>query len=120
MNKQFNVELTDEERRDLKRLIESGRKLARKITRARILLLAAGRKKDREFADALQITVKAVYKVPKRFFIENSLKSLEENPRSAKPPKLEGLTAANTTPPPVRTHLKAEAVGRCTCWPIEP
>ncbi len=95
MNKQFNVELTDEERRELKRLVESGRKLARKITRARILLLADGGKKDREIADALQITIQTVHKVRKRFFIEKSLNSLEEKPRSGKPPKLEGLTAAN-------------------------
>ena len=97
MNKQFNVKLTDEERRDLKRLVESGRKLARKITRARILLLADGGKKDREIADALQITIQTVHKVRKRFFIEKSLDSLEEKPRSGKPPKLEGLTAANIT-----------------------
>lgn len=97
MNKQFNVELTDEERRDLKRLVESGRKLARKITRARILLLADGGKKDREIAETLQITIQTVHKVRKRFFIEKSLNSLEEKPRSGKPPKLEGLTAANIT-----------------------
>ncbi len=97
MNKQFNVKLTDEERRELKHLVESGRKLARKITRARILLLADGGKKDREIADALQITIQTVHKVRKRFFIEKSLNSLEEKPRSGKPPKLEGLTAANIT-----------------------
>jgi hypothetical protein len=39
MNKQYHIRLTDEERRELKRLVESGRKLARKITRARIFSL---------------------------------------------------------------------------------
>ena len=48
MNKHFHIQLTDEERGELKRLVESGRKLARKITRARILLLAdAGKKTGR-------------------------------------------------------------------------
>lgn len=97
MNKQFHIQLTEEERRELKRLIESGRRLARKITRARILLLADAGKKDIEIAQALQVSVQTVHKVRKRFFNEKSLNSLEEKPRSGKPPKLDGLTAANIT-----------------------
>ncbi len=91
MNKQFNITLTGEERRELKRLVDTGRKLARKITRAGILLLADAGKKDREIADALQVTMQTVHKVRKRFFIEKSVNSLEEKPRSGKPPKLEGV-----------------------------
>jgi len=97
MNKQFHIQLTDEERKELKRLVESGRKLARKITRARVLLLADAGKKDREIAEALQITVQTAHKVRKRFFNERSVASLEEKPRSGKPPKLAGLTAAQIT-----------------------
>jgi transposase len=97
MNKQFQIQLTDEERRELKRLVESGRRLARKITRARILLLADTGKKDREIAEALQVCIQTVHKVRKRFFKEKSIKSLEEKPRSGKPPKLAGLTAAHIT-----------------------
>jgi transposase len=97
MNKQFHVQLSDEERRELRRLIESGRKLARKITRARILLLADAGKKDREIAEVLQVCVQTVHKVRKRFFNERSLASLEEKPRPGKPPKLDGLTAAHIT-----------------------
>jgi len=97
MNKQFHIQLTDEERKDLRRLVESGRKLARKITRARILLLADAGKKDREIADTLEVTVQTVHKVRKRFFNERSVNSLEEKPRSGKPPKLAGLTAAQIT-----------------------
>lgn len=97
MNKQFHIHLTDDERRELKHLIESGRKLARKITRARILLLADAGKKDREIAEVLQVTTQTVHKVRKRFFKEKSIDSLEEKPRSGKPPKLTGLTAAHIT-----------------------
>jgi len=97
MNKQFHTQLTDEERRELKHLIESGRKLARKITRARILLLADAGKKDQEIAEGLQVCIQTVHKVRKRFFIEKSINSLEEKPRSGKPPKLAGLTAAHIT-----------------------
>ena len=97
MKKQYQIQLTDQERRELKRLIESGRKLARKITRARILLLADAGKKDREIAEALQVCIQTVHKVRKRFFNEKSVNSLDEKPRSGKPPKLEGLTAAHIT-----------------------
>ena len=97
MNKNYQIQLTEEERRELGRMVESGRKLARKITRARILLLADAGKKDREIAEALQVSVQTVHKVRKRFFNEKSLASLEEKPRSGKPPKLHGLTAAHIT-----------------------
>ena len=97
MNKHYHIQLADEERRELKHLVESGRKLARKITRARILLLADAGKKDREIAETLQVCVQTVHKVRKRFFNEKSISSLEEKPRSGKPPKLDGLTAAHIT-----------------------
>jgi transposase len=110
MNKQFHIKLSDEERKELKHLVESGRKLARKITRARILLLADSGKKDREIAEALQVCTQTVHAVRKRFFKEKSLNSLEEKPRSGKPPKLDGLTTAQITalactdPPEGRTR----------------
>ena len=97
MKKQYQIQLTDQERRELKRLIESGRKLARKITRARILLLSDTGKTDKEISEALQVCVQTVHKVRKRFFNEKSINSLEEKPRSGKPPKLAGLTAAQIT-----------------------
>lgn len=94
MNKHYHIRLADEQRRELKRLVECGRKLARKITRARILLLADTGKTDREIAEALQICTLTAHNVRKRFFDAKSINSLEEKPRSGKPPKLEGLTAA--------------------------
>ncbi len=110
MKKQYQIQLTDQERRELKRLIESGRKLARKITRARILLLADTGKTDKEIAEALLVCTYTVHKIRKRFFNEKSLNSLEEKPRPGKPPKLDGLTAAHITalacsePPEGREH----------------
>jgi len=97
MNKQFHVRLTNEERKELKRLVETGRKLARRITRARVLLLADCGKSDKEIAEALQITTMTVYNVRKRFLTQKSLKSLEDKPRPGQPAKLVGLTAAHIT-----------------------
>lgn len=110
MHKEFHIQLTDEERRELNGLIESGSNLARKVTRARILLLSDAGKRDREIAEALQVCAQTVYRVRKRFFNEKSMESLEEKPRSGKPPKLDGLTAARITalacsdPPEGREH----------------
>lgn len=97
MKKQYQIQLTDEERKELQYLVESGRRLAKKITRARILLLADTGKTDKEIAESLQICIATVQKVRKRFFNEKSLSSLEEKPRSGKPPKLAGITAAQIT-----------------------
>jgi transposase len=93
----YNIRLTDGERRELKRLVESGHKLARKITRARILLLADTGKTDSEIAEALKICAMTVYNIRKRFSNEKSLNSLEEKPRSGKPAKLDGIVAAKIT-----------------------
>jgi transposase len=95
--KLYHIQLTDEQRKELKRLVESGRRLARKITRARILLLAEIGKPDSEIAESLQVTVQTVHNVRKRFCSEKSLKCLEEKPRPGKPSKLEGIVAAKIT-----------------------
>ncbi len=97
--KRYHIRLTDEERRELKCLVENGRKLARKITRARILLLADGTlKTDKEIAEVLQICTMTVRNVCKRFFNENSINnSLDDKPRSGKPLKLDGLTSTHIT-----------------------
>ena len=110
MKKQYQIQLTDQQRKELKRLVESGRKLARKVTRARILLLADTGKTDKEIAEGLQVSTVTVHKVRKRFSNEKSVSSLEEKPRSGKPPKLDGITAAQITalacsdPPQGREH----------------
>jgi transposase len=97
MNKQYHIQLTDEERKELERLVERGRKPARKITRAGILLLADTGKSDKEIAEALRICTLTVHNVRKRFFKEKSVTSLEEKPRPGRPPKLVGLAAAHIT-----------------------
>ena len=47
------VELSDEQRRELRSLVRKGRASARRITRARVLLLAAEDRPDEEVAAVL-------------------------------------------------------------------
>lgn len=81
MQKRYVVTLTDEERTELRSLISQGKSSARKLTRARILLLAdqvEGRasKSDSEIAEAVLCGRATVERVRKQFVeqgIENTL-----------------------------------------------
>jgi hypothetical protein len=53
--RKHEVVLTDEQRRELERLINTGRESARKITRARVLLMAADGHRDRAIVAALGV-----------------------------------------------------------------
>lgn len=84
-------------RTKLESLINNGRRLAKKITRARILLLADAGKKDHEIAESLQTSIPTVVRVRKRFAEARLASSLEDKSRSGKPPSLRGKVAAHIT-----------------------
>ena len=94
MKKRYPIRLTKEERAELQRLLESGPRLARVITRVRILHLADAGKNDREIAKELKISSTTVHNVRKRFFKERSPESLMEGPRPGQPRRLNAVTAA--------------------------
>jgi transposase len=81
MAKRYRVNLTDEERTQLLEFIKSGERSARKINRARILLLADEGKKDREIAAALHSSVPTVQRTRRRFVQEGLPNALNERPR---------------------------------------
>jgi transposase len=97
MRKHYAIHLTDEEQKELRTLVVTGRRLARKMTRARILLLADTGKKDREIVEALRISLPTVVRVRKRFAKERLVSGLEEKSRPGKPPRLTGKVAAHIT-----------------------
>ena len=77
--KKYRVTLTEEERAFLKELVSCGKSAARKITHARILLLAderseAGRHTDEAIVKALQVGVITVARVRQRF-VEQGLEA---------------------------------------------
>ena len=100
--KQYRVFLNGKKRSTLKRLINTGTDKARKITRARILLLAdesprGPSKKDKEIIEALGVCARTVAVTRQRFVEEGLEGALNEKPRSGRPPKFTGRDKANLT-----------------------
>jgi transposase len=83
------VELSDEQRRELRALVRKGRASARRITRARVLLLAAEDRPDDEVAAVLETSRSTVERIRRRF-VEHGLEAaLSERPRPGAAPKLD-------------------------------
>ena len=81
MAKIYHVDLTDDERTYLLEFIKSGERSARKMNRARILLLADEGKRDRDIVESLHTSVPTVQRTRKRF-VEGGLDgALNERPR---------------------------------------
>jgi putative transposase len=94
------VRLTKAERKALENFVAHGKKSARAITRARILLLSAEGRKERELTEILGVSRGTVYNVRKRYQQKahaHILDLLREAPRSGRPLKLASRVAANVT-----------------------
>ena len=85
----YVVDLTEEERTYLLDLIKSGEHSARKLNRARILLLASEGKADREIAEALHTSTPTVQRTRQRFVEGNLDRALNEDPRLGAQKKLD-------------------------------
>ena len=106
VRKAYHVCLTDEEQRELKAMLRSGHRVARVLTRARILLLANDKRPDDQIADALQIARTTVERIRRRYCQEGLHEVLRERPRAGgQNKKLDGrqeawLFATACAPPP--------------------
>jgi transposase len=100
--KRYIVDLTEEERASLLDLIKSGKHAARKLNRARILLLADEGKPDSEIAEALHTGIATVQRTRQRFVEDNLEGALHERPRPGQPCKLDekGAAILATSKPP--------------------
>jgi len=105
MPKKYIIDLTEGESLELMKLVKTGQASARKINRARILLLAAEGKTDRVIADVLKVGVRTVERTRQRFVEEGMHIALNDRPRPGKKPKLDDkgeaylLALACSTPP---------------------
>jgi transposase len=112
----YRVTLTTEERVALEQLIRGGRSASRKLTHARILLLAdavhgVGHSDD-EIATALDTSLKTIARVRKRFVIEGLEAAIDHRPQPARPDKIKIkgdieqklIQLACTDPPRGRCH----------------
>ena len=101
----YIVDLTEEERSHLLEFIKSGKKSARKLNRARILLLADDGKTDAEISEALHTGTATVARIRKRFVEGNLECALTEDPRPGGQSKLDEKaqsileTLAHSRPP---------------------
>ena len=84
MVKKYLVTLSEEERAQLQTMISTGKSAARKLSHARIFLLADARpeggRTDQEIVDALGVSVRTVERVRQRFVEEGFEAAL--NPKS--------------------------------------
>jgi transposase len=103
--KTYIVDLREEERTYLLDLIQKGKHSARKLNRARILLLADEGKTDREITEALHTGSATVQRTRQRFVEGNVDGALNERPRPGAQKKLDEKgeavleTLADSKPP---------------------
>ena len=102
MSKKYRVFLNGKKRSDLKRLVNTGTEKARKLTRARILLLtdespSGLSNKDKEIMDSLGVCARTVAATRERFVEEGIQGALNEKARSGRPREFTGREEAKLT-----------------------
>jgi transposase len=95
MNKRFIVDLTEDERAGLLALLTRGVAPARRLTRARILLLADEGGTDQGIAAALHVHAATVERTRRRFVEGGVERALSDQPRPGGRPKLDGKQEAH-------------------------
>ena len=101
----LNINLKNSEVKFLTKFIRKGKKNARSLTRARILLLANKGKGDTEIANILGIGRSTALRIRKRYLEEGLQSALVDKPRSGQPEKYsekhiaEIIAQACTQPP---------------------
>ncbi len=100
--KKYRVFLNDKERKYLRKLVNTGTDKARKLTRARILLLTDESpsglcNKDKEIMDSLGVCAGTVAATRERFVEEGIQGALNAKPRSGRPREFTGREEAKLT-----------------------
>ena len=81
------ITLEEHEVKFLRDFVKKGRKSARELTRARILLLSNQRRNDTEIAETLDVGRNTVWRIKKKYLKEGLQSALAEKPRSGQPKK---------------------------------
>lgn len=106
MNVKYKVILTNEERIELEKITSCGKTLARRIKRAKILLMSDNRAyEDQDISEILSVSTSTIYRVKSNFVKYGLTEALEEGVRSGQPRKLDAnqealLVAIACTYPP--------------------
>src|SRR2546423_9793181 len=94
MNVRYRVELSQAERSELTAMLSKGKRAARKLKRAQILLAADAGSGDEEIARAVSVGGSTVYRTKRRFVEGNLDGALTEGPRPEGEGKLPGKQEA--------------------------
>jgi transposase len=114
MNVGYRVELSQTERGELKALLSGGKRAARKLKRAQILLAADGGASDEEITRSVGVSGSTVYRTKRRFVLGNLEAALSEEPRPGADRKLSGkeeallVATACSSPPEGRARWTLE------------
>src|SRR6266404_6012518 len=114
MNVRYRVELSQAERGELTAMLSKGKRAARKLKRAQILLAADAGHSDEEIARTVAVSGSTVYRTKRRFVEGNLERALSEDPRPGAERKLTGkeeallVATACATPPAGRARWTLE------------
>ena len=89
MRRAQQIQLTEQQRDELKKLVSIGTGPARVLTRARIILLAAKGEGNQQIADAVGVSWRTVIRIKARFR-EEGLEAIKEHSRPGRPPRITG------------------------------
>ena len=114
MNVRYRVELSQAERNELTAMLSKGKRAARKLKRAQILLAADAGCSDEEIARTVAVSGSTVYRTKRRFVEGNLERALSEEPRPGAARKLTGkeeallVATACASPPEGRARWTLE------------
>jgi transposase len=114
MNVRYRVELSQAERDELTAMLSKGKRAARKLKRAQILLAADAGCSDEEIARTVAVGGSTVYRTKRRFVEGNLERALSEDPRPGAERKLTGkeeallVATACANPPEGRSRWTLE------------
>ena len=94
MNVRYRVELSQTERAELTALLSGGKRSARKLKRAQILLAADAGASDEAIARTVRVGGSTIYRTKRRFVLGNLEAALSEEPRPGANRKLSGKETA--------------------------
>jgi transposase len=117
MAKKYIVSLTAEERQSLEVIVSTGKRAATTITHARILLKAdseqaSGSWRDQDIKAALDISIRTIERVRRRFVEEGLEAALKPRPGRGRKRKLDGEAEAHLVA--LRCSAPPEGRGRWT------
>ena len=99
-NKPIEVKLSQKERKVLQKFVAQGKKGAREINRARILILSEQGAKDKEITKVLGVSRGTVYNVRKKYKKKEHadiVDFLHDEPRRGRPIEIDSRVQANIT-----------------------